>query len=82
MMLTTLKLNQEGNVEKLKFSQNSNSNSLSGLQLAGFFGGFSLWFCQGSIRRFVWYLENANIKTAGKNKVLKDRKTRLLNDVF
>ena len=70
MMLTTLNLNQEGNDEQLINFKNSNSNSISGL--AGFFGGFSLWFCRGS--RLVWYLENANIKTAGENKVLKNRK--------
>jgi hypothetical protein len=73
MMLTTLNLNQEGNdkqlinFKKFKFKFHQRVGGL-----AGFFGGFSLWFCRGS--RLVWYLENANIKTAGGKKVLKNRK--------
>ena len=75
MMLTTLNLNQKGNVEQLVNFKKFKFNSISGL--AGFFGSFSLWFCRGS--RLVWYLENANIKTAGENKVLKNRKNQLNN---
>ena len=64
MMLTTLNLNQEGNDEQLiifkkfkfKFHQ----------RVGGIFWRLFLWFCRGS--RLVWYLENANIKTAGETK--------------
>ena len=74
MMLTPLNPNQEGNVEQLiifkKFKFKFHQQVGGGL--AGFFGGFSLWFCRGS--RLVWYLEDANIKTAGEKQSAKKEK--------
>ena len=56
-------------------SLNSNSNSISGFGgLAGFFGGFS----SGTVEvvGLIGFSESANIKTAGKNKVLKHRRMK------
>jgi len=56
-------------------SLNSNSKSISGFGgLAGYFGGFS----SGTVKvvGLIGFSESANIKTAGKNKVLKHRRMK------
>ena len=64
-------------------SLNSNSNSISGFGgLAGYVGGFS----SGTVEvvGLIGFSESANIKTAGKNKVLKHRRMKqiVINAVF
>ena len=75
-MLTTHNLNQEFRKEMSNnLSLNLNSNSISGFGgLAGYFGGFS----SGTVEvvGLIGFSESANIKTAGKNKVLKHRRMK------
>ena len=70
MMLTTLKLNQEGNVEQLIIFKKFKFK----FHWRDFLAAFPSGFVEEVGLFVVWYLENANIKTAGKNKARENRK--------